>query len=170
MGKLFEQIHVIDWTAVGTVDIDTNTTVDWISVANYRRGLVIFNSPAGTAADDWNIVIRQAKTAAGGTPIDLDIVSEYWTKQAATNLTSITTFTRTSQTADAAVSGDAESAEEVGLVVLDLDFAGMDSANGYTFIGCDLSQDASNAAQICALNLILYDPRYPQATPLGALS
>ncbi|HDZ21929.1 hypothetical protein LCGC14_0714560 [marine sediment metagenome] len=170
MGKIVEQIQVIDWTGVGTIDIDTDRVLDYIDVRNYRRALVIFNSPAGTAADDWNFTVRQADTISGGNVKDYDVISEYWTKQAATNLLSTEIFTRSTQTADALVSGDATSAEEVGLLLLDFDFTLMDTANGFVFLGGAITQDASNAAQVCACNLMLYEPRYPQAITVTAIA
>lgn len=168
MGKLIEQIQVIDMIGAGPVDLDTDRTGDYISVANYRRGLLIFTNGVGTAGDDWNFTVREAVDASGTSVQDADIVDEYWTKQAATSLLSTATFTRSTQTADALVSGNATSAEQAGLLVIDLDFARM--SDGFDFLGCTVTLDASGGAQYGAVILILYDARYPQATALGALS
>ncbi len=170
MGKLFEKIQVIDMLGLGPVDLDTDRTLDYANVANYRRGLMIFTDGVGTAGDDWNFTVRQATTAAGGSVKDADIVDEYWLKQAATNVLSIAQFTRSTQTADALVAGDATSAEEVCTLVLDLDFSRLDTNNDFNFIGGTVTLDASGGAQYGSVVLVLYDPRYPQDTPLGAIA
>ena len=170
MGKMIETVQIIDMLGAGPLDLDTDRTMDYVSVKNYRRGLMIFQSGVGTAGDDWNFTVRQADTAAGGNVKDLDIISEYWLKQAATNLLSTAIFTRTAQTADALVAGSATSAEQVGLLVVDLDFSKLDEANDFTFLGGTVTLDASGGAQYGSVILVLYDARYPQAITQGALS
>jgi hypothetical protein len=170
MAKLLELVHPIDFLGAGPVDLDTDRIGDYISVANYRRGLLIFMNAAGTAGDDWNLTVRQATSAAGADVKDADIIAEYFTKQAATNLTAVSTFTRNTQTADALISGNATSAEQVCMVVADLDFSQLDTNNGFDFLGCTVTLDASGGAQYGSVMLLLYDARYPQATAIGALS
>lgn len=168
MGKLAEQIHWIDWIGSGPVDLDTDRTCDYINVANYRRGLVLFTNAAGTAGDDWRFTLKQATSATGTSVQDCDIIDEYWLKQAPTNLLSTAQFTRFTQTADAIVDGNNTSAEQVCLLQLDLDFSRM--SEGFNFISATVTLDASGGAQHGAVLLGLYDPRYPQATLLGALA
>lgn len=170
MAKWFEHMQIYDWLGLGPVDLDTDRTGDYISVANYRRGLVVFLNAAGTAGDDWNLTIRQAVDSSGTSVKDADIVDEYWVKQAATNLNSTPTFTRFTQTADALIKGNDTSAEQVCTVVAELDFSRLDTNNGFNFISCTVTLDASSGAQQGAVALILLDPRYPQAAPLGAQS
>jgi len=170
MGKLIEQVQIIDMLAAGPLDLDTDRTLDYVSVKNYRRGLMVLSTSAGTAGDDWNWTIKQATAVAGTSVKDADIVDEIWTKQAATNLTATATWTRTTQTADALISGDATSAEEVSLTVIDLDFSRLDTNNGFDVIGGTITLDASGGAQYGSCILVLYDPRYPQSAPLGAIA
>jgi len=170
MSRLIEQVQVIDWLGIGPADYDTDRTFDYINVENYRRGLVIFSSGVGTAGDDWNFTIRQADSVSGGNAKDADIVPEYWIKQAATNLLAVPQFTRATQTEDALISGDGDSAEQVGLLLVELDFTKLDHANGFSWLGGTATLDASGGSQYCMTTLVLYDPRYPQATALGALS
>ena len=42
--------------------------------------------------------------------------------------------------------------------------------NGFDFLGCTVTLDASGGAQYGSVMLLLYDARYPQATAIGALS
>lgn len=170
MAKLIEQVQVIDVLGAGPVDLDTDRTGDYINVGNYRRGLLVFTNGVGTAGDDWNLTVRQATDSSGTSVKDADIIDEYWIKQAATDLTGTATFTRNTQTADALISGNATSAEQVCLVVADLDFSRLDTNNRFNFLGCTVTLDASGGAQYGAVLLFLYEPRYPQATALGALS
>lgn len=168
MGKLIEQIQLVDMLGAGPLDLDTDRTGDYVSVANFRRALLIFQSGVGTAGDDWNLTLREATAAAGTGVQDCDIIDEYWIKQAATDLTSTATWTRSTQTADALISGNSTSAEQVCLVVADLDLARM--SDGFDFLGCTVTLDASGGAQYGAVLLLPYDARYPQSAPLGILS
>ena len=170
MIRLIDQVQIIDWLGSGPLDLDTDRTFDYVNVQDYRRALVIFQNAAGTAGDDWNFTVRQASSASGTGVKDADIVSEYWLKQAATDLTAVSQFTRSTQTADALIAGNGTAAEQVCQLVLDLDLSLLDHANGFNFLGGTLTLDASSGAQYGAVTLVLYSPRYPQATALGALS
>ena len=170
MADLIEQIQIIDMLTIGPADLDTDRTGDYISVANYRRGILVLSTGVGTAGDDWNLTVTQATAAAGTGVKDADIVDRYYNKQAATNLAAVATWTKTTQTADALVAGDASSAEQVSLTAVPLDFSRLDTANGFDFVGCTVTLDASGGAQYGACILFLYDARYPQAAPLGALA
>lgn len=168
--RLMDHCQVIDWIGSGPVDLDTDRTGDYINVGDYRRGLLIFTDAAGTAGDDWNVTIRQATDSSGTSVKDADIVDEYFIKQAATNLLSTAQFTRTTQTADALISGNATSAEQVCLLCVELDFSRLDTNNAFNFIGLTVTLDASGGAQYGNAILILYEARHPQQTALGALS
>lgn len=168
--RLMDQVQVIDWIGAGPVDLNTDRTGGYINVANYRRGLLIFTDAVGTAGDNWNVTIRQAVDASGTSVKDADIVDEYFLKQAATNLLSTAQFTRSTQTADALISGDATSAEQVCLLCVELDFSRLDTNNAFNFVGLTVTLDASGGAQYGAAILILYEARYPQQVGLGALS
>lgn len=170
MGKMFEQVQIIDMFGLGPVDLDTDRTSDYISVKNYSHGLMVLTTGLGTTGDDWNFTIRQATVLGGGDAKDADIVDEYWIKQAATSLLSTPNFTRSEQTADALISGDATSAEEVSMCVVDLDFARLDVAGGFDFIACKVTLDASGGSQYGLVTLILYGADYPQAIPVPVLS
>ena len=168
--KLIESTQVIDMTGIGSVDLDTDPTLDYVNVKDYRRGLLIFLDGVGTAGDDWNLTITQANTAAGGGVKDADIIDSYKIKQAATNLLATAEFTTVAQTADALIDGDGTSAEEVCTVVADLDFSRLDTNNGFHYIGGTVVLAASGGAQYGNVVLILYDPRYAQVTTPGALA
>lgn len=168
--RLMDHCQVIDWIGSGPVDLNTDRTGDYINVGDYRRGLLIFTDAAGTAGDDWNVTIQQATDSSGTSVKDADIVDEYFIKQAATNLLSTAQFTRTTQTADALISGNATSAEQVCLVCAELDFSRLDTNNAFNFLGLTVTLDASGGAQYGSAILILYEARHPQQTALGALS
>jgi len=160
--QLIEESNPIDMFGLGPVDANTDRTGDYINVENYRRGLVVVNLGVGTAGDDFLFTVKSAQDASGTGVADWDVISEYWIKQAATNLLAVGQYTKTTQTTDALITGNATSAEQVVQVVVDLDFSQMDTTNGFTFFSCTLTLAASGGAQYCSVNLIPYSPRYAE--------
>lgn len=168
--KFMEEAQVIDMLGIGPADIDTDRTLDYVSLKNYGKAVLIISLAAGTAGDDFNFTLRQAQDVAGTGVKDLDAIDAYWIKQAATNLLSVAQFTKTEQTADALVAGDATSAEEVELLVVEVDAEQLDVDNGFDCIGGTLTLDASGGAQYGSVIALLLDPRYPQEPALGAIA
>lgn len=151
------------------LDLDTDRTGDWVNLENYGKVVFIFTKGVGTAGDDFNFTVQQATNNAAGSAKDCDAIDVYWIKQAATNLTGTGTFTATTQTADALISGNATSAEQAALLVCEVNAEQLDLANGFTHVNASVTLDASGGAQYGAVMAILCDPRYPQATQLTAI-
>ena len=151
-------------------DLDTDRTSDYVSVKNYKRVKVYFYTGVGTAGDDWNFTMRQATAVAGTGVKDLDVIDTYGIKQAATDLTGTGTFTKTTQTKDALISGNGTSAEEATFVQFEFSTDELDVENGFDCIACTVTLDASGGAQNGDVTFVLCDPRYPQETALEALT
>lgn len=167
IGPLLEQAQIV--SVIDVLDLDTDRTGDWISLANYSRICFVFAKGAGTAGDDWNLNTQQASDNAGTGAKDLDAIDYYYIKEHATALSSVAQFTRTTQTADAAINGDATSAEDYALVVWEINAEDLDVDNGFDHVNVTATLDASGGAQYGTVIGILLDPRYPQRTALGAL-
>ena len=166
--RLIDNCQIVP--VIPPLDLDTDRTGDWVSLANYKRVLFVFTKSPGTAGDDFNFTIQQASAADGTGAKDLDVVDEYWIKQAATDLTSTGQFTRTTQTADALVAGNATSAEQAVLLAVEVRADQLDTDNGFEFVNASVTLDASGGAQYGAVLAILYEPRYPQNIGVSALA
>lgn len=150
--------------AVMPLDLDTDRTGDYVNVANCQRmGVLAVISP-GTAGDDPTFTLNQATTAAGGSTKVATVITAYWTKQAATDLTSTGTWTKSTQTAASTVAGNATSAEQAKMYYFEVDPATLDVANGFDWISVDVALAASGGAQYGTIIYIPIGGKYPQAT------
>lgn len=150
-------------TGVAPLDLDTDRTADYVSLKNYGKVVCVVTKSPGTAGDDINLDFQQATDVAGTSAKDLDVITKVWTKQAATDLTAVGTFTLNTQTAASEFDGNATSAEQAMLIVAEINAEQLDQANGFDCVSCNVSLDASGGAQYGALLWILCDPKYPQA-------
>lgn len=153
-------VHLLDW--------DTDRSGGFVSLKNYGKAVFVLFKEAGTAGDDVNVDMQQATAVAGTSAKDLDTITTYWTKQAATDLTATGTFTKNTQSAASEINFDATSAEQILLAVWEVNAEQLDTANGFDCVGCNVSLDASGGAQKGVVLVLLCDPKYPQAD--GGLS
>lgn len=164
--KFVERFQVV--TIIPPLDLDTDRTGDYVCLKNFHKAIFIFTKSPGTAGDDFNLDFQQATDVAGTSAKDLDVVNVYWIKQAATDLTAVGTFTKTSQTAASEINGDATSAEQAVLLVAEILSDQLDIANGFDCISLNASLDASGGAQYGAV-VCLLEARYPQETVGSAI-
>lgn len=135
---------------------------DWVSLKNYKRCAVLLIADVGTAGEDPIFKLQQAKTAAGGSSKDLNftVIHE---KEGATVLTGVATWTRKTQTAATSYTS-ATGGENEQMILVEVDGAELDVANGFKFIQLSVADTGATVGKIgCGLYL-LYEPRYPQAT------
>jgi hypothetical protein len=167
---LVEGVNIVPAWAENVVDMDTNQTGDYISLKGYGKVGILFVKEAGTAGDDPTLSVYQAKDVAGTDVKDLNGFATYWIKQAATNLTAVGTFTKTTQTADEDLAFNATSAEQCLIMYCEIDAEDLDVDNGFDCIRVDVALAASGGAQWGTCLYFLMDPRYPQATSLSAIA
>ena len=148
-------VHLLDW--------DTDRTGIYVSLENHGKAVFILFKEVGTAGDDVNIDMQQATDVAGTSAKDLDTIATYWTKQAATNIDSVGTFTKNTQTAASEISFNATSAEEILLAVWEVEADQLDVGGGFDCVSCNVTLDASGGAQRGVILVLLCNPRYPQA-------
>jgi hypothetical protein len=170
MTKLIEGINIVPAWGEAVEDMDDDQTGDYISLKGYGKVGFLFVKEAGTAGDDPTLSLLQASDVSGTGAKVLNAISEYWIKQAATSLASTATFTRTTQTADDQIAGNATSAEQVVMIYFEVDAEQLDVDNGFDCIRVDVALAASGGAQWGTGLYFLLDPRYPQATSLTAIS
>jgi hypothetical protein len=166
MAENFLQIHDIieGWPIV---DLQTGAnTGDSVSLKNWHGCAVVFVSSVGTAADDPTLTLEQSTVVAAGDAKALNFTVIY-RKQAATDLSSTGTWTRTTQTASNTYT-NATSAEQDLIWVVDVRVDEMDAANGFDCIRATVA-DVGGNAQLGYLFYIPYGPRYAQATLASAI-
>jgi hypothetical protein len=170
MTKLIEGVNFIPAWGEAVEDLDDDQAGDYVSLKNYGKVGFLFVKEAGTAGDDPTLTLYQAKDVSGTDAKILNAISEYWTKQAATSLAAVGTWTRNTQTADEQIAGNATSAEQVMMVYFEVDAEQLDVSNGFDCIRVDVALAASGGAQWGSGIYIMLDPRYPQATSLSAIA
>jgi len=171
MSNVFvEGCQIVPAFAGNIADMDTDQTGDYVSLANYGKVGILFTHAAGTAGDDPTATLYQAQDVSGTGAKVATVITEYWTKQAATNLTAVATFTKSTQTAASTVAGNATSAEQVGLMYFEVDAEDLDVTNGFDCIRVDVALAASGGAQQGCVHYILMDPRFPQETSVSAIA
>jgi len=160
-----EQCQVVS----GFLPADMNSGAgagDWVSLKNYEKLTIVFFKGAGTATQDPTVQLIQGKTSAGGTPLALDVIDRIYVKQN-TVLTAEGTFTLRTQTADQDFVGDATSAEEAGLYIIDI--YAEDLADEYEFVQASVANVGANPQLGCIL-YFLWPPRYGEQTLLSAIA
>lgn len=144
--------------AFGPVDLSAAAnTGDRVSLENYNRCTIVFISMAGTAGDDPELTLLQADAATSGNTkaVNFEVIHS---KQAATSLNAVGSYTRIAQAA-ANTYTNATSAEQVALWVVDITSDDLDGANGYKFIQASVADVGTNG-QLGACFYILSEPRY----------
>ena len=152
LGRLFD-------IASGFVPVDTQTgtgpTSDYVSLKNAGGVTVVFFKAAGTANDDPVLLFQQATVVAGTDVKDLAVVTEYAMKQG--TLTSVTGWTRVTQTASATVTLNATSAEGQGIYVFEVEADQLDVDNGFDCLMVDVADTGAAGAQLGCLLYLLRD-------------
>lgn len=167
--------HFLDEAQVVTIipplDLDTDRTGDYVSLKNYGRVVFVFTKSPGTAGDDPTLTLQQATAVAGTGAKDCAVITKFWTKQAATDLTAVGTFTENTQSAGTSIAFNATSAEQALLAVFEVRSDQLDVSNGFDCVTVNAALAASGGSQYGAVTAYLLDPRYPQApaTELSAI-
>jgi len=145
---------------------------DRVCMKNFGRCAVVFIKAVGTAGDDPTLSFKQSKDV-GGTSEKALAVTRIDKKQAATDLTAVGTFTKS--TSDTAATNDSfnttngtwtnsDLAEQAAIVVADIRAEDLDFANGFDCIACNIADVGTNA-QLGTLIFVLSEPRV-QSSPL----
>lgn len=172
----FAETHQV---VLGFKPVAMNTaanTSDWVSMKGYGRCAVIFIKAVGTAGDDPTLSFKQA-TAVAGTGVKVLAVTRIDKKQAATDLTAVGTYTKS--TSDSPASNDtfttasgtwtnSDLAEQAAIVIADIKAEDLDIANGFDCVACNIADVGTNA-QLGTLIFILHEPRNLKETLESAI-
>jgi hypothetical protein len=169
MSSVFvEGVNIVPAWAENVVDMDTSQTGDYVCLKGYGKVGILFVKEAG-GAHDPTLSVYQAKDVSGTDVKDLNGFATYWIKQAATNLTAVGTFTKTTQTADEDLVFNATSGEQCLIMWCEINAEDLDVDEGFDCLRVDVAL-AGDAAQWGTCLYFLMDPRYPQATSLSAIA
>lgn len=145
------------------LDLQTARNGDYVSLKNCQSVDIIIFKGAGTAGDDPVLTVQQASDVAGTGVKSLSVITQYFMKQATTDLTGTGTWTKVTQAAAATISFNDTSAESVALYVVHIEADQLDADNGFDCIRANIADTGTNAQLGCIL-YHLNGPRY-QTTP-----
>lgn len=155
--------RIIDFVgAFEPLDLQTARNGDYVSLKNAGHVTVLFYKGAGTDNDDPVLTFQQATAVAGTGVKSLSVITEYWKKEAATDLTGTGVWTRVTQAISATVSPGDPSAQDVGMYVFEIDAASFDVANGFDCLRVNVADTGSNA-QLGTIVYVLSELRQPSA-------
>ena len=151
------------------VDLQTAQTGKRILAAHSSWATFVVFKAAGTAGDDPTFDLQQANAASGGTIKDLDVIDHYYIKREVT-LDADEVWEKKTQTAASEIvdpGGDTTSAEEQQIIVIEVDLATLDIANGFKWISLNCADTGSNAQLGAALVILAAaHPSSPATLPL----
>lgn len=172
---LMENINIVSAFPAGT-DINTDADGDWVSLKNYDGCLVVFKKAAGTAGDDPSIKLQQA-TDVSGTGAKALTFNHIYHKIGATALTTIGTFTKVELSTatddlDLVSVNSTDLLTDVGetQIVVNIRASDLDVDNGFDCLRLQIEGDDLSNATLATADYILYNSRYPGATPKSAIA
>jgi len=157
-----------------TVDIGT-AFVPTDVVAGAVTGALIFMGDCegvlfvcvhnGASTDIIDFDLQESDAASGGTPRDLDVITEYWKKDEAT-LDNDETWTRVTQTAASEITNAGTASQQL-LVAFHVESSQL--SDGYEYIGVNVPDAGTNATMFAAGLYIKYGLKY-QRKPANLLA
>lgn len=157
-GRLLENLVLVE--AAPIVDLNTaGQAGDWVSLANYKRCVVIFAAAAG-GAEDPTVTLLQAKDATGASSKGLTFTT-FYTKTATTNLTAVAGWTKNTQAAANTMTITTSGAKSK-LWAVEFHAEELDNANGFFWLSETIA-DVGSSAQLGYVLYLLGEPRFPCA-------
>lgn len=145
------------------VDLAAAQTGKRILMSHVSRAAIVIFKAAGPVNEDQEWDVQQADAFTGGNVKDLDTVA-HWYYKSETTLDGDEAWSKGTQTAASEltnVNGAATNSEAEQIVVIEIDPADMDMANGYKYLSLN-SDGAGGGAQLgCAL--VFMEIAYPSA-------
>lgn len=141
-------------------------TGDWINVSNYQHFGILYLADVGTAGEDPVITVLQATDNAGTGSKALNF-TRIATKQGATALSAVGTFTNTTQSS-ANTYSSATGGENEELYLIEFDAADLDVSGGFDHISVTIA-DPGTAGKLGTVIFLGNQARYAQAVTPSAL-
>lgn len=141
-------------SGVVPIDLQTARTGDYISLKNAGGVDILIFKGVGTDGDDQTFTLQQATTVAGGSAKDLAIITQYWEKEAVTDLLSTGVWTRVTQTAATTIAPGDPTAQYAAMYVVHVEADQLDVDNGFDCINMSNDGAGSNAQLGCILYIL----------------
>lgn len=145
------------------VDLAAAQTGKRILMSHVSRAAIVIFKAAGPINEDQEWDVQQATAFTGGSVKDLDKV-DHWYYKSETTLDGDEAWTKGTQTIASEftnVDGAGTNSEAEQIVVIEVDMADMDMANGFKYLSIN-SDGAGGGAQLgCAL--VIMEMAYPAA-------
>jgi hypothetical protein len=162
-------LHFLDKVDIvsGIVPINLGSarSSDVITLKNYGRCAIVFHKAAGSASEDPTLTVLQAVSITPSSAKALTFTTIY-RKQG--TLTSVGTWTKTTQSAAATYTNTTLSEEEC-VFVIEIKAEDLDVDNGFDCLRVTIA-DAGSVNQIGALLYILHEPRYAKDGGISAIA
>lgn len=161
-------------------DVNTTLTGDWIRFTNYNRALILMAKYGSEQVDTLSLNFLQGQDAAGTGSKALN-ASRYWTKTG--TLTAATVWTagvlatpidKLAFGADTIPTGSTRIVADATtlpiLIAVDIQASDLDADNGFDWL--TVTFDGAQVDNSCLISVwaILHGGRFPQLTPLSAIS
>ncbi|MSR60300.1 MAG: hypothetical protein EXS05_22110 [Planctomycetaceae bacterium] len=163
------------------VDGDSDVTGDWVKLTNYSRAMILVAKYGTEDVDTLGFEIVQATTATGTGIKACEALYPYWYKQGV--LTAATVWTSGRLTTADSILGIGSAAPTGGtlivatdtntdaaLVAIDVQASDIDIDGGFDWLTVRIEGDEVNNACLVSAWMILMGGRFPQLTPLSAIS
>lgn len=169
-----ESVQIVPLLQPGDLAAGANTG-DWVSLKNWGRVTLMFSKEPGGTGDDPTVTVLQGTSVAGSNSKALNIHTVY-KKQAATDLTAVGTWTKSTSASPA--SNDTFSTntwtnsalgEQALLAMIEFKAEDLDVDGGFDCISVTIA-DVGTAGQYGALYAILSEPRYALEAGLSAIA
>src|SRR5579872_5416911 len=135
-GRLLEALHFVE--AIAPVDLSSGANNGaWVSLAHYKRIVVLFVAAPGTASDTVTLTLNQAKDLSGTGSKALNFTT-YYTNEQTTNLASVDTLTKNTQASANTISDTNAAKDQMWLVELHAEE--LDDANGFKTVQATVNQ------------------------------
>lgn len=124
-----------------------------INMSDCEGVLIVVHKGIG-GSDDYALDLQEVNGVAG-TPRDLDVITDYWTKTAAsTTMAGTEAWVKTTQSAASEITAIADSGEKE--LILAFAVRAQDLSDGYTHITVNVPDLGSNAAEWGVVSAIKY--------------
>ena len=164
--KMLERFQVQPAVVPQDLDGGAAKTGAYVSLVHFARVLVLVVFGDGSAGDDVEIKLYQAKDTSGTDAKVLNSIQtgRIYSKKGATEaaLKAVGAFTKDTQAVADELYVDTDSGEAAGLYAVEVQQSDLD--DGFNSIRADiLSADGASAAKLAAALYIMGDPSYPAA-------
>ena len=147
------------------INLGSARTSDVISLKNHGSGLLCFYKVGGATNEDPTLTVLQCTSVAASGAKALNFTTLY-TKQG--TLTSVGTWTKTTQAA-AATYTNTTASENEAIWVITIKAEDLDVDNGFDCMRVTIA-DAGSTNQLGALLYFLLEPRYANDTGISAIT